>query len=620
VALAPPFRAQYVHSRSACFGRLRPMKENPTNYNFEPSVQDLVQKHKKIKRELRLVDGLHPLRIAVLGGVTTQEFVNFAEIYLLRMGFAPEFWQCEFNQYYESSVVDPADLVLFKPDLVFVLVHSINIEQWPLVGGSESDLDRLVELNLGKLKQIWESVSLNLSCQVIQSNFDCSISASLGNLDSVVPSGRNRLIRELNAAITREVNLRPELLLIDLQSLAAKIGWQNWFDPKRWFGYKIFTTAEASIELAKEFSALIGAIRGKSKKCLVLDLDNTLWGGVIGDDGVDAIVLGKDSALGEAFVAFQQYCLDLKSRGIVLAVCSKNDEANALLGFSHPDSVLKRSDFSAFFANWNPKHENIVAIAKLLNLGIDSLVFVDDNPVEREIVSTHLPSVGVPDVGNDVTNYIQRLESRRFFDSVGLSAEDASRAQMYMQNAERSEAIATFSSYGDFLDSLQMTAQIGKVNDQYVDRVVQLVNKTNQFNLTTKRYTLSQMQELRSNSNGLCLYGRLADKFGDNGLISVVIAQAINDELNIDLWVMSCRVLKRDMEYAMLDELVHQARAMGLRFLIGTYISSAKNGMVEFLFKDLGFTLEPDPVNSFSTKWRLSIQSYETRNKHIRML
>ncbi len=365
-------------------------------------------------------------------------------------------------------------------------------------------------------------------------------------------------------------------MIQDLNSLAATIGHAQWHDWTRWFSYKIPTTPEASLAIARSTAAIIAAIFGKSKKCLVLDLDNTLWGGIIGDVGRDRIDIGKETPLAEAYTAFQQYCLDLRGRGVLLAVCSKNQQEIAREGFSHPDSVLKLEHFSAFKANWEPKHENLQAIAAELNLGLDSFVFVDDNPAERALVRAQLPMVLTPEVGSDVSLYPAILQATRCFETVRLSKEDLERADAYTANAARASTAAKFADYGAYLDSLQMSAEIELFSPVYLDRISQLINKSNQFNLTTRRFTYAEVEGMSKNRAYIPLYGKLADSFGDNGLVSVVIGRREETVLHLDLWLMSCRVLKREMELAMLDVLVQHAASSGIETLIGYYYPTAK--------------------------------------------
>jgi FkbH-like protein len=350
----------------------------------------------------------------------------------------------------------------------------------------------------------------------------------------------------------------------------------------------------------------------------VLDLDNTLWGGVVGDDGLQNLILGKDHAVGEAFLDFQKYVKNLQRRGVILAVCSKNEAENAKEGFSHPDSVLKLDDFSAFKANWDPKPENIRAIAIELNIGLDSIVFVDDNPAERNFVSEQLPEVAVPNLGADVSCFAEVLENERYFEVDKVVQDDLSRAAYYSSNAERSAGQAKFSNYGEFLESLEMTAEIAPFLSVYLERITQLINKTNQFNLTTRRYTSAEVVAIAADPGFITLYGRLADKFGDNGLVSVLIGQVLDETVQLDLWLMSCRVLKRGMEFAMFDALVQQCQACGIRKIAGVYIPSKKNNMVAGFYASLGFS----PVGEASDGrelWSYDVPAtYSPRTRHIR--
>ena len=264
--------------------------------------------------------------------------------------------------------------------------HARNVQGPPPLSCSEADLPGFIEAEVNRFRQIWDAIETNLSCQVIQNNFEAPPYAMLGNMGASAAGGLNRFIMQLNSAFAQEAAKRPRLLLQDVNGISARLGLGQWFDWDRYFSYKLLLTPEANLELARSFTSLVKALYGRSRKVLILDLDNTLWGGVIGDDGVDQIQIGRESPVGEAYTAFQEYCLALRDRGVLLAVCSKNDDEIARSGFAHPSSVLKIEHFSSFKANWEPKHENILAIAKELNLGADSFVFVDDNPAERSIV------------------------------------------------------------------------------------------------------------------------------------------------------------------------------------------------------------------------------------------
>jgi FkbH-like protein len=372
---------------------------------------------------------------------------------------------------------------------------------------------------------------------------------------------------------------------------------------------------DAIPELAFNISKIINSIFGKSKKCLVLDLDNTCWGGVIGDDGLDGIHIGTETAIAETFTSLQSYAKELKQRGITLAVCSKNDFKNAKEGFEHPESILCFDDFTSFKANWGPKHQNILDIAKEINIGIDSLVFIDDNPVERDIVFSQIPSVSVPNVGSDVINFIDHIDRNGYFEPISLLPDDINRNKYYEDNKKRAVEQSTFKSYDEFLVSLDMTATIKSFSSIYLDRITQLTNKTNQFNLTTNRYTAGEIENIANSDKYIKIYGKLTDKYGDNGLIAITIGRIEYKQCHIDLWLMSCRVLKRDMEFAMLDELVRQCKEKRISEIVGYYFKSAKNNMVSDLYEKFGFILSK--ANNEDTIWKLDILNYENKNKFI---
>ena len=584
------------------------------------SLDELVLHRRRLRRELLAAEGLKDIRIAVLGGTTTNEVVDLLEILLLAHGFRPEFHQSEYGRYYEDAVLEPQEIAAFKPDLIYIHTCSKNIRTWPPIACTEAELGSYVDAELNRYRAIWDSLNKNIGCQIVQNNFELPSHAILGNLDAVSPGGATRFIREMNRQFALEAQGNPRLTLQDLSSISARIGLDHWFDPERWFSYKIVNTVEASFAIASSLAALVRAMFGRTRKLLVLDLDNTLWGGIIGDDGPDKIVLGRETPVAEAYTAFQEYCLSLRERGILLAVCSKNEEATAKLGFAHPDSVLRLEHLSAFRANWDPKHENILSIAKELNLGADSFVFVDDNPAERAIVEAQIPGIAVPDVGSEVSKFIAIIEANRYFEQLSMAREDLDRARLYEENAKRATLESKFANYGEYLDSLEMTAEIDTFNSTYMERITQLTNKSNQFNLTTRRYTLAEIESTAADGNHIGIYGRLTDRFGDNGLISVVLGAIDGRKLHLDLWLMSCRVLKRDMEIAMLDSLVERARDRGIATIVGYYLPTAKNGMVADHYQKLGFSLASKIESTGSTVWSLDITTYKARSRHIRIL
>jgi FkbH-like protein len=589
-----------------------------TNIRQLPAAE-ILQKRKRLRRELSEIPKSRELRILVLGGSTTNEVVDLLELLLLADGFDPVISQSGYNRYYEDAVMDPEKIRQLGPDVVYIHTNFMNLRRFPEAGCQESAFEALVGAEIGRFRAVWESLMQAAPCQIIQNNFEHPPTALFGNLDSVLYGGKTRFVNQLNLEFAKAANGSHRLLIQDLNGLAARLGRWQWFDWSRWYSYKLPVTPEASHAIATSLAAMIGAMLGRAKKCLVLDLDNTLWGGVIGDDGLDKIQIGRETPVAEAYTAFQRYCLELRDRGVLLAVCSKNDPDAARSGFTHPDTVLRLEHFSAFHASWAPKHEGIQAIARELNIGLDSIVFVDDNPAERALIAAQLPMVAVPEVGADVAQFPVILEAGHHFEAVHVSREDLERADLYTANARRGEHEARFADYDEYLASLQMEAEIEPFKPVYLERITQLINKTNQFNLTTRRYTFAEVEGIAASHDYMALYGKLTDVFGDNGLISVIIARREGRALHIDAWLMSCRVLKRDMEKAMLDALVEHAKAAGVERVIGYYRRSPKNAVAQQHYASLGFTLELAAEDGASSTWNLRVDSYRPQSRHVKV-
>ncbi len=584
--------------------------------NYPLKHHTLLRKKKSIKKELLEKGDFMEKNIAILGGSTTAEIKNILELFLLDRGIKPNFYESEYCKYYEDALFGNVDFDNFKPDIIYIHSSVVNIGNFPRLSDSEADAHTLLESEIKRYQSIWSALS-KYDCAIIQNNFDYPIDRSLGNLDCYDTHGKTHFINQLNMLFAKHAREMKNLYINDINYLSSYLGLKQWFDRALWHQAKYALSMEAIPELAFNLSKIIASIFGKTKKCLVLDLDNTCWGGVIGDDGLDGIQLGTETAVAESFTSFQMYAKELKERGITLAVCSKNDFNNAKEGFSHPNSILKFEDFTAFKANWDPKHQNILGIAKEINIGIDSLVFIDDNPVERDIVSSQVPVVSVPDVGSDVSHFIEHIDRNGYFEPTTLSADDLNRNKYYEGNKKRLEEQSTFQSYDDFLKSLNMLAEIKPFSSLYLDRITQLTNKTNQFNVTTKRYTSGEIEAISQDENYIKLYGKLTDKYGDNGLIAIVIGHTEGTVCHIDLWLMSCRVIKRDMEFAMLDALVAECLDKNVEEIIGYYYKTLKNNMVSSLFEKFGFSLiEQD---SGGSKWRLNVSKYTYKNKLIKV-
>ena len=577
-----------------------------------------LRKQKSLRRELLARENFSYVekKIAILGGSTVDDIKNILEIFLLHAGIKPTFYQSEYNKFYEDAVFGNAELDNFQPDVIIIFTSFVNLNNLPDITDNADSVQEKLIAEYNRYLQIWESLTKKFSAVIIQNNFDLPFSAALGNFDAAATYGTIPFVEELNRLFANYAQSHGNFFIHDLHGLSARIGLEKWHNRFQYHAYKFAMNYEVMPKVALNLSKIIRAVFGKNKKCLVLDLDNTLWGGVIGDDGLENLQIGHETPAAEAFTEFQKYVLNLKRRGVILAVCSKNDEDVAKSGFTHPDSVLKFEDFAAFYANWQPKNENIAAIAAELNIGIDSLVFIDDNPAERQIVRDTLPEVAVPEVdAADIFSYIRAIEGAGYFEPLTISDDDLKRNDTYRENKQRQNLAASVSNYDDFLISLNMHAEIASFKPIYFDRIAQLTNKTNQFNLTTRRFTRAEIEQIAADSRYITLYGRLEDKFGDNGLISVIIGEKRNDEVHVNLWLMSCRVLKRGMEFAMLDELVK--RCGDCKKIIGYYFPTKKNKMVENLYSDFGFTLIEK--NSSGTTWEMPIENYVPKNKFIKV-
>ena len=577
----------------------------------------ILRKKKKLKRELLSCEcGFLEKRIAVLGGSTTSDIILILELFLLNNGIKPVFYESEYNQFYEDAIFGNEELDSFHPDIIFIHTTNRNIIQFPAVSDTAQEVESKLSGEFERFAAVWKSLEEKFGCTVIQNNFDYPFFRLLGNKDASDIHGRVNFITRLNLKFAEYAESHPNFFIHDLNYLSAQYGLEQWCDEFYWYMYKYALAVPAIPYFSFSLSNIIKAIYGKNKKAFALDLDNTLWGGIVGDDGVENLSIGQETARSEAYTEFQEYLKEHKQLGILLNINSKNEMENALAGLEHPEGVLKKDDFIIIKANWNPKSQNLSEIANELNIGIDSIVFVDDNPAEREIIHQTFPNVSAPDIGDMPEKYIRILDRCGFFECVNISSDDLNKVKMYQQNAQRASLEHSFTNYDEYLKSLEMKAKIQSFVPLYMQRIAQLTNKSNQFNLTTRRYTEAEIENTAQQKDYITLYGKLADKFGDNGVVSVVIGHINQDVLDIDLWIMSCRVLKRDMEFAMMDQLVAKCKAASIKTIYGYYYPTAKNGMVRNFYQLQGFTKTEEDENG-NTKWQLDVATYENKNKFI---
>jgi FkbH-like protein len=568
-------------THAPAFERLKAMADPVRDFLFQSRCATLCR-----RLDVSALD-LRPLRVALVGSSTLEHFSEVLRFWLACEGFRAEILVPPFDTYRQLALEPRSELYEFAPDFVWLFTHYRDVR---LTGGPDDTVDALHAVRQGsvdELRQIWRAIQSRGPVHIIQNNADVPAERVFGNFECQPPWTPVNMLRQFNVELGQAAP--PGVTVFDIEHLSSLFGKSRWHDSRYWHHSKHAFSLDASGLVAFHGARVMGAVRGKAKKCLVLDLDNTLWGGVVGDLGLGGIELGAGAA-GEAFVAFQEYLKRLSARGILLAVCSKSEDTVAREPFlRHPAMRLKLEDVAVFSANWDNKADNIREIARRLNLGLDSLVFIDDNPAERGLVRCLLPEVTVPEMPDDPADFVAAVDGQRLFETIAVSPEDRKRGQMYRANAARESKREASTDLADFLKSLRMKASVGHLDDFHLGRIAQLVNKSNQFHLTGKRYSEAELSRLAATPSKDVMYFTLADVYGDNGLISVVVLEQEDDTLVIDTWVMSCRVLSRGMEEFIANELVAVARARGCRRLIGRYVPTKKNQLVADLYRRLRF-------------------------------
>jgi FkbH-like protein len=549
---------------------------------------------------------LTPFRLGILSNGTMDYFVTALIATAPRFGIALDVIATSFDQALQEAIDPSSDLHLANPDAVLIALDYRGFGLQATLG-DEGRSTALVEAALNQLDTICAGLRSSQAVSIVQTVVPPS-ETLFGSLDAMVSGTTRQMCDALNIAI-RQKFTGGEALVFDSAALAETVGLARWHDPTQWALAKLPCSLSMVPLYADHLCRLIGALRGQSRRALILDLDNTLWGGVIGDDGMNGITIGQGDATGEAYLALHRYALDLRQRGVVLAVSSKNDDEVARQPFrEHPDMLLKEYHFAVFQANWSDKASNIEAIADALSLGLDAFVFVDDNPAERALVRQKLPEVAVPEIPSDPALYVRTLAAAGYFEATSFSAEDRKRSAYYEGNARRLELQSGSGDLDSYLRSLKMTATFAPFDAISRNRITQLINKSNQFNLTTRRYTEAEVAALERDPNVFTLQVRLSDQFGDNGMICVVICRREHEAWMIDTWLMSCRVLKRRVEEAVLLQLADHANRRGIIEFHGKYIPSGRNSMVKDHYAKLGFTaMNQHLATDRETEWRIRV-------------
>jgi FkbH-like protein len=521
-------------------------------------------------------------RVAIVGTFNTQQLVGMVRLAARRFGVVLELHEAGYGQVEQELLAPGSGVASFGPDYVVIAAHEGAARLPERSDRPEED----VAAEADRWASLWEAAR-GLGARVVQYGFALRPEAPLGHLGSRTPGSYESMLAALNAELGRRAG--DETLLVDCERLSSLVGKRRWFDDRYWHVSKQAVALDALPLLARHTAAVLAGDLGLGRRCIALDLDNTLWGGVVGDDGLDGLRLGGD-AEGEAYQAFQEYLLRLQRRGIVLAVCSKNDPAIARSVFErHPQMRLRLDDIACFDASWDPKPEALRRIAATLDLGLDSMVFADDNPAEREAVRLELPEVDVIALPEDPAGYVAALAEYPLFETSRLTAEDARRTDQYRARAQARELRGASMDLPTYWRDLEMEAVVAPVDDLHLPRVAQLIGKTNQFNATTRRHGRDAVAAMVGSADWTCLYGALRDRFGDHGVVAVALATVEEDALVVDTFLMSCRVIGRTLELSLLERLAADAERRGLARLRGLVVPTDRNGVVRDLYERAGF-------------------------------
>jgi len=566
----------------------------------------------ELKKVLR--KDTHPnkaIKVALLGDTATQ-FLNIALKGTAKTeGFELNIFEADFGQI-SRQIMDPSsEYYEFDADytIIFESTHKLLNQYY-----KSSDFSKnFADTKISYVEELYQAIQSRTKSRIIYCNFPIIDSKIFGNFSTKVESSFNFQLNKINYLLSQEIAVQKDNFFIaDLLSIQNKWGRDFMFTPSIYINTEMVISIDALPIVAHHIFSIIASLEGKFKKCLILDLDNTTWGGIIGDDGLEKIQIGN-LGIGKAFTEFQYWVKALQKRGIILAVCSKNDEDKAKEPFEkHPDMVLRLEDIAVFVANWENKADNIRKIQRILNIGFDSMVFLDDNPFERNLVRENLPEVCVPELPEDPAEYLEYLYSLNLFETASFSENDSERTRQYQVEARRTVDLESFTNVEDFLKSMNMVSDVQPFNSFSKPRVSQLTQRSNQFNLRTVRYTEQEIDNLIQSEKHVTLSFTLEDKYGDNGLICVIVLEEQDQEtLFIDTWLMSCRVLKRGMEDFTLNTIVDLAGKYGYKYISGEYLETSKNQMVKDHYKNLGFTCE-------NNRWILNVNDYQPKTVYIK--
>ena len=567
---------------------------------------------KELKKNARKNVDSKEIRLAVVGNCATQFFSTTIQGYAKLEGINLSVFDADYNQIDVQLLDSTSEVYNYNPDSILVWLATDKLYE-EFLDTPIAERSEFANLVIKKIEYYWGLINNNSKARILQPNFTEIDDKALGQYSCKVKTSFIYQIRKLNYLLEEAIGNRNDVYPIDLFSIQVQEGQARFYDASLYFNAKMTISMDSLPAVAKAVVDVIKAMEGKIKKCVILDLDNTLWGGVIGDDGMGGIQIGE-LGKGHAFLNFQRWLKQLKECGIILAVCSKNNEEIAKEPFErHDEMILRLDDISVFVANWNDKASNIRMIQESLNIGMDSIVFIDDNPFERNLVREMIPDIEVPELPEDPALYLGFLQQCNYFETASFTGVGADRTQQYQAEYERKKLQMTFNSIDDYLESLEMVGEAKPFETERYARIAQLTQRSNQFNLRTIRYTEDEIERIANDSHFITLYYTLKDKFGDHGLVSVVILEKVSDEaVFVDTWLMSCRVLKRGMEEFIVNKMIYTAKEAGFKTINAEYIPTMKNAMVKDIYITMGFT-EID-----KGKYTISVESYEEKKNYIK--
>lgn len=591
-------------------------RTNQTSDFSEVSVLSTFRRKALSKGFLPAQEARTQIKLAVIGGCTFHPLSDLILHFLFVNGYDCELWLGDYDNYIWEVMDESSGLYSFNPDFVLLIPPVWRYRYSGKLTDPQTLVEEEISRNCKDILDLCNRINTGCGAEVILCNFILPCYHDPGSIRTRTLASEWNSLKSLNMQIGLQA---PNYVSIcDLEFLAARTGGLQARDDRGWFETKQPFSTDFAVHAANEIMHTIQAAKAPAKKVLVVDLDETLWGGIIGDDGLNGIEIGSSSPRGECFKEFQRIIKNLQERGILLAVCSKNELENALAPFEkHPEMHLRRDDFVSFQANWNPKADNMAQIAAELNLSMDSFVFVDDNPAEIEMVRQFAPAVSGICLGSDPSFFIRLLKDSRFFEPRNITEEDLVRSQQYKNDEKRMGLLTSSTDINTYLESLQMVAYANDFHPIDVPRLAQLINKSNQFNLTTHRRTESEVTELIG-SDHVALSFRLTDRFGDLGIISIVIAKVVEEVLEIDTWLMSCRVLKRQMEHVVLNELMARAAQLKCGKVKGLYIPTSKNQMVKDFYTNMGFAVTSSETDQ--TEYELITSEFEPFSTKISVI